>query len=609
MQASRREGLGRLRDALPPSPSGHTTTTANTTRSSSPAATGASSSSAVGEHDDDHHHNETHAFQQQSRRYADENVRAMLHQLPSSPKQVLRRLEQQQHRIRLLENENVALKSREVEVSSLTVYLQERINATQNQVDHIKSQILLQLSNPITEAEYNRIEALAEPQRDLVDVIKLGIYRQLNSLRTSQLAATKRAAELSTTLVQLQQESADLKVRLNEYEAQGDNEKEKSEKRNRQLAAQQARIAELEGLLSSTEAKTKSMLIDQEQYLSAKLTAQVKTDEVARLAVRLEEAEMDVQRYRANAECSEQKLDILKAEYYELKLEYGQRVLKLEAALRASEEKLKTLGDLEMESELFISNLAASTDGAVAFGGPAVDGAEAGRGSAYESWLALPRSRKLAHSLVVTKRCLHLENKVSSLESELGFKQSQVARLQVALDAARDALNNINSPYVLVERAMEELTTTNEGLKQKVDLLEHEKKELQGKLQQYSANLRVLTQHRKELLRIKKLLRQLGMREGFVFPVMTDYEGDEEDDVQGAARRAERSSRRGDGVTAASSSSPSGGVKSPPSRTTQRGAVSSASTAAAAVSEGGTRPPSNGTPPSAGSLQPIEIQS
>ncbi|KPI85388.1 hypothetical protein ABL78_5569 [Leptomonas seymouri] len=586
----------RPRGVLPPSPSGHTTTT-TTTRSSSPVHTEASSSLAA----DDNAHDAP--FLEESRRYRDENIRGMLHQLPSSPKQLLRRLEQQRQHIQLLQNENTALKSREVEVSSLTVFLQDRINATQNQVDHIKAQVLLQLSNPITEAEYNRIEGLPEPQRDLVDTIKLGIYRQLNSLRTSQQAAMQRAAELSTTVAELREENAALKVRLAAFESQGESEKERAEKRNRQLASQQARVAELEGLVSALEAKSKSMYVDQEQYLSAKLTAQVKTDEVARLAVRLEEAEMDTQRYRANAECSEQKLDILKAEYYELKLDYGQRVLKLESALRASEEKLKTLGDLEMESELFISNLAASANGELALGGSetAVAGSEAGAGgartSAYETWLALPRSRRLAHSLVVTKRCLYLENKVSSLEHEMAFKQNQISRLQVALDGAREALNNINSPYVLVERAMDELTTTNEALKRKVDLLEHEKKELQTKLKDYGANMRVLTQHRKELLHIKKLLRRLGMREGFVFPSTVDFDGSEGDDS--AAPRHQQSA-------SASSRSREGRLSTPLPVAARASPQMEADTATAG---GSTRPPSNDTPPSFASLQPIEIQS
>ncbi|KAG5486762.1 hypothetical protein LSCM1_08018 [Leishmania martiniquensis] len=495
-------------------------TTTTSSRTHSPTATvtstASSSSSALQRQPPD-------AFVRQARRYEGENIEALLHQLPSSPKQLMRRLEQQQQELHLLREKNLLLESREVEISSLTLRLQERINATQSQVDHIKAQVHLQLSNPITEDEYARIEALTEAQRDLVDVIKLGIYRQLGALRASQQAAAKRAAELSMSVAQLQQDNSDMRVRLAECEALGEAEKERADRCARQVASQQARIAELEGQSASLEAKNRSMLVDQEQYLSAKLTAQTKTEEVARLSVRLEESEMDTQRYRANAECTEQKLDILKSEYYELKLRYGQRVLELEGALKASEEKLKTLGDLEMESELFISNVAASSHGEVAFSTDAADTATGRATNAYEGWLALPRSRKLAHTLVVTKRCLHLENKVSALEHDLEFKQAQIVRLQVALDGARDALHNINSPYVLVEKAMADLADENAALKQKVDILVEEKKALQRKVQQYGSHLRVLTHHRKELLRIKKLLRQLGLREGFVLPA-----GDEE---------------------------------------------------------------------------------
>ncbi|KAK7201424.1 hypothetical protein NESM_000205100 [Novymonas esmeraldas] len=498
--------------------------TTTSSRSDSPAVTAtsttASSSSAA---------LRPSAFVEDVRHCEDENVRALLHRLPSSPKHLLRRLEQQQQEMHLLKEANIRLQSREVEVASLTLRLQERISTTQSQVDHIKSQVQLQLANPITEEEYHRIDGLAEAERDLVDAMKLGIYRQLGSLRASQQAATRRAAELSQTIAQLQQEGGELKVRLAEYEAHGDTAKEAAARSARQLTSQQARIAELEGHVAALESRQASLLLDQEQYLSARLTSQVKTEEVARLSVRLEEAEMDTQRHRANAECTEQKLDILKAEYYELKMRYAQRVLELEGALKASEEKLKTLGDLEMESELFMANIAASAQGELAFRVDPPDAAAGRTTTAYEGWLALPRSRKLAHSLVVTKRCLHLENKVSALEHDLEFKSAQMARLQVALDGARDALHNINSPYVLIEKAMAELADANESLTHKVAILEQEKADLRASVQQQSQNLRLLAHHRKELLRMKKVLRQLGLREGFVVPSNHDDGEDRED--------------------------------------------------------------------------------
>lgn len=450
----------------------------------------------------------------------------MIDQLPSSPRQLLQYIEQQKAAMMAMQEEILRLKAREVDVSSLTVRLQQQLSSTQHQVDHIKTQVHLQLANPVTETEYQRLEALPEAERDLLDVIKIGIFRQMGSLRSSTTAAIRRATELSSSVAQLTEENKEMKLRLEEWEARGDGARETREKASRKEAAHLSQIAELQASLAAAESKTKSLFIDQEQYLSSKLTAQMKTEEVTRLAVRLEESEMDLQRYRANAECVEQKLDILKSEYYEVKLKYGQRVLELEGALKASEEKLKVLGDLEMESELFIANLAESSGsgGAVGFAsddaavaGETRGGAVASRGiNAYDAWLALPRSRKLAHTLVVTKRCLHLENKVSSMEHELKFKETQLARLQIALDGAREALHNINSPYILVEKAMTELTEDNDNLKQRVRLLQEEKQQLTDAANRYSSNMKVLTHHRRELLRIKSLLKRLGIREGYV---------------------------------------------------------------------------------------------
>lgn len=457
--------------------------------------------------------------------YDMKNMEVLLGQLPSSPKELLARIERQRDEMRLLQEENVRLKSREVEVSALTLQLKSKLNATQQQVDSLKSQVHLQLANPISEQEYNSIDALPEGKRDLLDTVKLGIFRQLGALRASTQSATKRAADLSTTVAELTQRNNDLQLQLAEAQAMAQSAKEHAVQRDKEKDALTSRVAELEGNLKDLESKVRNAYLDQEHYLTAKLTAQVKTDEVARLSVRLEEAEMDCARYRTSAECSEQKLDILKGEYYELKLKYSQRVLELESCLKASEEKLKTLGDLELESELFIANMAQqSAEGGRGGGGGETLGliglssAEGGTtGNAYESWLALPRSRKLAHTLVVTKRCLHLENKVQSLQHDLEFKDKQLTRLQVSLSAARDALNNVNSPYALVEKTLDELTSENERLRDKLSVTTEDNRQLRQQLEQRTADVQVLCRHRKDLLRMRKLLRRLGLQEGYDF--------------------------------------------------------------------------------------------
>ncbi|CCW71173.1 unnamed protein product [Phytomonas sp. Hart1] len=455
-------------------------------------------------------------------RISSRNNDEALKRLPSSPKELILRIDRQRNEIRLLQEENLKLKSREVEVSALTLKLQQQFAATQNQVANLKRNIQLQLVNPITEDEYNTIDALPEAKRDLLDTVKLGIYRQIGSLQASAQAAARRAAELGTSLHQLTEENKSLKIQILELQSTLEFEKQSSAKELKEVGNQRARILELEASVKDMEGRLKGAFLDQEQFLTAKLTAQMKMDEVARLSIQLEEAELDLQRYKANAECSEQKLDILKSEYYELKLNYSQRNLELESSLKAANEKLKTLGDLEMESELFISNLASRIPEesiSSVHTRPLLEENAANRAGGlsakdttdYESWLALPRSRKLAHSLTVTKRCLHLENKVSSLEHDVTFKERQIERLRVSLSSAREALNKQNSPYAIVEKTVEELYDENEALKERLRISEVERRHLAEKLQTRTREIEVLCKHRGDLLKMKSLLSKIGV--------------------------------------------------------------------------------------------------
>eukprot|EP00796_Vickermania_ingenoplastis_P010852 gene10852-7518_t len=443
-----------------------------------------------------------------------ENMDELLQTIPSSPKALLAKIERQRDQLRLLQQENVRLRAKEVEVSSMTVQLQQYFNATQNQVDRLKHEVHAQLSNPIDEEEYKKLEASPEADRDLLDTIKLGIYRQLGSLRASLKAATQRAAELSAELGKLREENAELKLLKSEYETLQFNGKEEVQKKSREADRYRTRVAELEGAMKDMEGKLKSFYTDQEQFLSAKLAAQVKTDEVARLAVRLEEAELELASRKTSAECSEQKLDILKSEYYELKLKYTQRIQELESALKASDEKLKMFSDLEMESELFISNLSEHVDGSGRLTLETNSGGSSSLASHFESYIALPRSRKLTHSLMVTKRCLHLENKVQLLTRDVKFRDQQIAKLQGSLDAARQALNNINSPYLLLEKTLDQLCSEKDELEKKVDVLENDNAILRNRLKQRNTDIQILCKHRNDLLHMKKLLRRTGVNLG-----------------------------------------------------------------------------------------------
>lgn len=432
------------------------------------------------------------------------NMNAVIKAIPSSPKSLLSKLERQNDHNRILQHENLHLKAKEVELSTMALQLQNYFVATQNQVDRLKYEVHVELSNPVTEDEYKRIESISSDKRDLLETIKLGIYRQLGSLHTSYKVATQRAAELSAEVGKLTEENSELKVFKKELDILQQNERAESRVKDREIEKNMARIAELEGNLTSMESKLKTFYHDQEQFLSAKLTAQVKTDEVTRMAVRLEEVTMDLTAAKTSAECSEQKLDILKSEYYEMKLKYSQRIQELEGAVRTADEKLKSFSELEVESELFIANLSDHVDST----GRLVDSQEnTSVVNQVEGYAALPRSRKLAHTLLVTKRCLHLENNVQLLTREKEFKDQQISKLQASLDGARQALNNINSPYLLLEKTLDQLCDEKDELQKRVTFLENESSILRNRLKQRNEDIQVLCKHRNELLQMKKLLQ------------------------------------------------------------------------------------------------------
>ncbi|CAD2220008.1 hypothetical protein AGDE_07464 [Angomonas deanei] len=336
-----------------------------------------------------------------------------------------------------------------MEVSNLTLRLQQQFSATQTQVDNIKLHIQQQLGNPITEEEYTQLDALPENKRDLLDTIKIGIFRQMGSLRASHQSATKRCAEMSAAVARLEGENRDHLLHIEELKKQVETLNDKFSDKLGGADKQYQRILELEAQNKELEGKLRTFFLSQEDFLKARLTAQVKTDEVARLAVRLEQAELDVERFKAVAECTEQKLDILKSEYYEMKLAHQQRQLELEAALKAADQKLKHVGDLELESELFLSNYSR----------------EAGETGGSELLNAFPQSRKMAHAVSVTKKCLHLENKAALLEQDLKARDTQILRLKSSLEAAREALHNSNSPYALIEKTMNDISAENELLR------------------------------------------------------------------------------------------------------------------------------------------------
>jgi chromosome segregation ATPase len=202
------------------------------------------------------------------------------------------------------------------------------------------------------------------------------------------------------------------------------------------------------------------------------------------------------------AECSEQKLEILKAEFYEMKLKYNQRVMELESALRTAEERLKAMGDLELEAEVFLTNMAESIEGTSS------DGTVAALGSL----VAVPQSRKMQHILTVTKRCLNLENQLVMAKQAAAEKEHHCHRLEKSLEMCRQALNNAGSPFAIAEEAVKNLLRENEDLKLQLKGCRSENVVLLDRIGQLTSDIDVLSRHRTELLRIRQMLQDLGIQ-------------------------------------------------------------------------------------------------
>jgi hypothetical protein len=422
-----------------------------------------------------------------------------------SVKELNHKLRLTRDEMRLLQEENTRLRAREIEISSLSLRLQQQFSATQQQVDGLKASVRLLLLNPISDEEYVRIEGLSEDKRDLLDTIKVGIYQQLGSLRNRAEGAMKRSNELAADVASLTASNKSLTRELADVNVSHEHELGSLRRQMTQLEQRGATVAELTAKVADLESRLQNAHIHQEDFINAKILAAAKTNECARLSVALKEAESDAARHRTLSECCEQKLDILKAEYYDTRLKYNQQVMELESRLRLADEKLKLMGDVELEAEIFISNMAV----AIQEGSGSLSLMDGG-GSSLQLAGSIPPSRTLQHALIVTKRCISLENSIASMKQQLTHKDAQIARLQQSLEHARSVLQNSNSPYAVVERTMEKLGKDVEDLQKANDLLREENAILSDKVSKSVRDAEVLARHRAELMKMRATLTQLA---------------------------------------------------------------------------------------------------
>ncbi len=119
----------------------------------------------------------------------------------------------------------------------------------------------------------------------------------------------------------------------------------------------------------------------------------------------------------------------------------------------------------------------------------------------------MPSSRRAAHTISVTKRCLALENQVSLLKHEAGVAELRHQRVAEELERARAALGDSNSPYLLLEKGIAQRDDEIQRLKDRVRIGEAELAAAQRTAAALAQDVKVMYAHRAEVLRLRDALR------------------------------------------------------------------------------------------------------
>ena len=149
-----------------------------------------------------------------------------------------------------------------------------------------------------------------------------------------------------------------------------------------------------------------------------------RTAELQTLREAREQAEATIEELTMNGARQTQKLDVLRAEFYELRLQNGRREEELKARVTTLREQLKIYEDLELGCD-------AAVEGAAASGGGGGERATA------ELLALVPSSagRRMHQSLHLAKRALALEAQAQELRAEA--KEAGLARDRAAAELAR----------------------------------------------------------------------------------------------------------------------------------------------------------------------------
>lgn len=339
--------------------------------------------------------------------------------------------------------------------------------------------------------------------------------KESSLMHTSQSAVVERETMRSNMEKQLQAETQRLREQHAEdleHVRQSTRESSQREQHTLRDALATASAAAAKNRQQLDETRAELELLKQEQLskreelqrelFEKRLELHAKSNECVGLDLTLRERVGELDRKTVDLQCAEKKLEILKQDFYDQKVKHQEVLLRLEAKLQAQEGQLSMMRELETEAEVFMAHIATSSTAdpaAIAAAASAVGG-------------DVPSSRRMAHTLSVTKRALALENQVTLLKHDAGIASLKITKLENDLEMARNALRNTNSPYCLLEENLIRREKEVEQLQSRLEVLRQENEAFERKNKQLDSEVHILSGHRQEVAKIRDLLKQLGIQ-------------------------------------------------------------------------------------------------
>lgn len=262
-----------------------------------------------------------------------------------------------------------------------------------------------------------------------------------------------------------------------------------------ELTRVRQQLAEVDAQATAAkEALQAKLLRADREIFELKIEVANKTNDCRRMDLSAQEAAAEIERLRTDSACSKKQLDVLKQEYYDMRAQYHQQVAQLQSKAEGMEGQIEMFRSLETEAEVFMQHLAESSSASPS-------------DVAVRALMDVPSSRRAAHTISVTKRCLALENQISLLKHEHGIAEIKAQKMHEELERARAALSDSNSPYLLLEKGIAQRDEEIRRLRDRVRIGEEELSAAMRRERLHVQDIEVLTAYRAEVVKLRDALR------------------------------------------------------------------------------------------------------